>query len=34
MTTTETLPGLVLDNARRRGEQPAMREKELGIWRT
>ena len=34
MTTTETLPGLVLDNARRLGEQPAMREKELGIWRT
>ncbi len=34
MITTQTLPGLVLDNARRLGERPAMREKELGIWRT
>ncbi len=30
----DTFPKLLLDNARRRGSRPAMREKDLGIWRT
>jgi long-chain acyl-CoA synthetase len=34
MTASDTLPGLVLENARRLGDRPAMREKDLGIWRT
>jgi long-chain acyl-CoA synthetase len=30
----DTFPKLLLDNARRRPERPAMREKDLGIWHT
>jgi long-chain acyl-CoA synthetase len=30
----DTLPGLMLRNAEVRGDKPAMREKDLGIWRT
>ncbi len=30
----DTFPKLLLDNARTRGDRPAMREKEFGIWRT
>ena len=30
----DTFPKLLLDNARIRGDRPAMREKEFGIWRT
>ncbi|MEM0907623.1 MAG: AMP-binding protein [Pseudomonadota bacterium] len=30
----DTFPKLLLDNARRRGERPAMRHKEFGIWHT
>ncbi|MEM9221353.1 MAG: AMP-binding protein [Pseudomonadota bacterium] len=30
----DTFPKLLLDNARRRGDRPAMREKDFGIWRT
>lgn len=30
----DTLPGLVLRNAQTRPEKPAIREKDLGIWRT
>ncbi|MEM6761537.1 MAG: AMP-binding protein [Pseudomonadota bacterium] len=30
----ETFPQLLLDNAKRRGDRPAMREKDRGIWRT
>ena len=29
-----TLPALLLKNARERSDQPAMRKKHLGIWRT
>ena len=31
---TDTLPKLMLRNARERADQPALREKNLGIWRT
>ncbi len=31
---TETFPALVLHHAQVRGERPAMREKDLGIWQT
>jgi len=30
----DTFPKLLLDRARRRGDRPAMREKELGIWQS
>ena len=30
----DTFPKLLLDNARRRGDRPAMREKDFGIWHT
>ena len=30
----DTFPKLLLDNARRRGDRPAMREKDRGIWHT
>ncbi|HEX5314416.1 MAG TPA: AMP-binding protein [Gammaproteobacteria bacterium] len=30
----DTFPGLLLKNARERGDRPAMREKSLGIWQT
>ena len=30
----DTLPGLMLRNAQIRPTKPAMREKDLGIWRT
>ncbi|MCF3932322.1 AMP-binding protein [Acuticoccus sp. M5D2P5] len=30
----DTFPKLLLDNARRRADRPAMRQKDLGIWRT
>lgn len=34
MTDAATLPGLMLQNARLRGQRPALREKALGIWQT
>lgn len=34
MADPATLPGLMLHNARLRGQRPAMREKALGIWQT
>lgn len=34
MAREDTLPGLVLRNAQIRPEKPAIREKDLGIWRT
>ncbi|HXY90264.1 MAG TPA: AMP-binding protein, partial [Xanthobacteraceae bacterium] len=33
-TFTDTFPKLLLMNAAQRGERPAMREKDLGIWQT
>src|SRR5271170_4967375 len=30
----DTFPKLLLDNARRRGQRPAIREKDLGIWQS
>ncbi|NYT37530.1 long-chain fatty acid--CoA ligase [Allopusillimonas soli] len=30
----QTFPGLVMQHARERGDRPAMREKDLGIWQT
>src|SRR5688572_5472028 len=32
--TPDTFPKLLLDHARARGDQPAIREKDLGIWQT
>lgn len=34
MSDAQTLPGVLLQNAKTRGDKPAMREKELGIWHT
>ena len=34
MAREDTLPGLVLRNAQVRPTKPAIREKDLGIWRT
>jgi len=31
---SDTLPGLLLEQAREHGEQVALREKEFGIWRS
>ena len=33
-TYTDTFPKLLLLNAAQRGERPAVREKDLGIWQT
>ena len=32
--TADTFPKLLLEHARVRGERPAIREKDLGIWQT
>ena len=32
--SSDTFPGLLLENARVRGRRPAIREKDLGIWQT
>jgi long-chain acyl-CoA synthetase len=34
MSAADTFPRLLLDHARRRGDRPAIREKDLGIWQT
>jgi long-subunit acyl-CoA synthetase (AMP-forming) len=34
MRSVDTFPKLLLENARKRGDRPAMREKDLGIWQT
>ncbi len=34
MSENDTLPKLLLEHARLRGDRPAYREKDLGIWQT
>ena len=34
MRSVDTFPKLLLENARNRGDRPALREKDLGIWQT
>ena len=34
MTVADTFPKLLLQNAAKRGQRPAIREKDLGIWQT